>query len=126
MRNDIRVEVEARYSTLFDAFIGDIHVGSCMTTHQWNKEVWAWSLGVRPEYRNQGVATALIQRVIETHPDVPIYLYVGRMGDGGLTNDQLQAWYARLGWEVMDVLYMGQYTQMVRYSTEQKGTLVNI
>lgn len=62
-----------------------------------------WNLLVFPNHRNLGVAEALVECILNNFNDAPVYISAEPFyDDHGLGEEQLAAWYRRLGfidWE---------------------------
>ncbi len=59
-----------------------------------------WSLLVFPEHRNQGVGEAMIQCVLRTYQDAPVFITADPFYDAeGMDKERLLEWYRRIGFE---------------------------
>lgn len=62
-----------------------------------------WNLLVFPEHRNTGVGEALLQCVLRSYEDAPVFITAEPFFDTeGLSSEELVSWYQRLGfakWE---------------------------
>lgn len=57
-----------------------------------------WNLLVFPTHRQNGVAEALVQCVLENFNDAPVLITAEPFHDlDGMTEEQLSAWYRRMG-----------------------------
>ena len=62
-----------------------------------------WNLHVYPGYRNQGVASELVQCILDSYKDAPIFIDAEPFyDDGGPTAKELHDWYHGLGFRVWD------------------------
>ena len=68
-----------------------------LTLLPWNDGWFVCRLYVNPEFRDQGVATALMTRVLDDYG--PFYLQPEAWADAPLSNDDLGEWYQSLGFE---------------------------
>ena len=60
-----------------------------------------WNLLVYPGHRNAGVATELINCVIENYRDAPLFIGAEPFYDGeGPSTDELRRWYESLGFRL--------------------------
>jgi GNAT superfamily N-acetyltransferase len=60
-----------------------------------------WGLLVFPDHRNHGVGDALIQCVLRTYQDAPVFITAEPFYDNeGLNRQKLLDWYHRLGFQV--------------------------
>ena len=60
-----------------------------------------WNLLVFPKHRNEGVGDAMIQCVLRSYVDAPVFITADPFFDtDGLDKPRLLAWYRRLGFEV--------------------------
>lgn len=84
--------------TVIDANDGINCFGSVVLS-PWGDGYYLYKLYVATKYRRNGVAKALVGKAIEYADGKPIYLAPASYGDGEMSNEQLTAWYARMGFE---------------------------
>lgn len=103
-RTDIRRKLAVQRDLFLVAVVEDRIVGSAMAGYDGHRG-WIYYLAVKPEYRRLGIGTALMQAVERAlaRADCPKLNLQVRA-----TNQQVVAFYRRLGYQVEERVSMGK------------------